>query len=326
MLCTLIWDVYTDADRVSVLAAMRRLLPRTSPDWSRKGVYAYWDPDTRELLYVGLATNLPQRFAHHNNLIAHSGGNKVEKINEWFSAHDRLGLTLLIQGAAVQILEDVRRMDPTIGAEAKGLTRIAEGQLIELHKQEYGRWPPWNDVGGSIQGGEWAQPSGRSVIRLLSAADDSLFVARRTLRELVKDKRALQMEALLHAVRMQALKELHGMDFNYGTDRQENVDKIMRVLMLIEGKLIDDLSSVDGRIREWVARFADPRSMAAERAEHLDRLRDIDAEATHDADRAVAEFLAGFMSLDADEYNARLAASILEHAYLDEQPNLTVRD
>jgi len=229
MLCTLIWDTYTDADRLGVLAAMRRLLPRNSRDWSRKGVYAFWDPDTRELLYVGLASNIPQRFAQHNGLIAHSGGNKSNQINQWFSAHGRLGVTLLIQGAAIQILEDVHRMDWMLGADAKGLTQIAEGQLIELHKQEYGRWPPWNGVGGSIQGSEWARPSERSVIKLLSAADESLFVARRTLRDLVEDKRALQIEALLHAARMDAQRKLHGMDFDFGNDQQENVEKIMRV-------------------------------------------------------------------------------------------------
>jgi hypothetical protein len=326
MLCTLIWDAYTDADRVSVWAAMRRLLPRNSRDWSRKGVYAFWDPDTRELLYVGLASNLPQRFAQHNELVTHSGGNKSKEINQWFSAHDRLGFTLLIQGAAVQILEDVHRMDWMLGAEAKGLTQIAEGQLIELHKQEHGHWPPWNGVGGSIQGSEWARPSERSVINLLSAADESLFVARRTLRELVEDRRALQMEALLHAARMNALQKLHGMDFQFGNDQHENIEKIMRVLLLIDGKLIDDLSPADDRIREGVARLTDPAAAAAERIEHLARIQDVAAGTTDDRDRAVAEYLAGYMTIDADVYNARLAADIIERGYLDEKPNLDVRD
>lgn len=322
MLCTLIWDVYTNADRISVLTAMRKLLARKSADWSRKGVYAYWVPETRELLYVGLSSNLPQRFAEHNGLITHSGGNKLKKINQWFSEHERLGFTLLIQGAAVQILEEVRRLDPTIGVEAKRLTHIAEGQLIELHKREYGRWPPWNDVGGAVQGSEWARPTARSVIKLLSAADQSLFVARRTLRELVEDKRALQWEALLHAVRMHALMELHEMDFAYAADRQETVEKMMRVLMLIDGKLIDDLSPADERIRAWVVRFAAVRDRSAERMEHLARLQEVSVETPHQSDRAVAGFLTGFMSLDADEYNARLAASIIEHGYLDETPKL----
>lgn len=322
MLCTLIWDTYTNADRVSVLAAMRRLLPRNSRDWSRKGVYAFWDPDTRELLDVGLASNLPQRFAHHNGLVTHSGGNKLKEINQWFSAHDRLGFTVLIQGAAIQILEDVHQMDWMLGAEARGLTQVAEGQLIELHKQQHGHWPPWNGIGGSVQGSEWARPSERSVIKLLSAADESLFVARRTLRELVQDKRALQLEALLHAARMDALQQLHGMDFDFGDDRQENVEKIVRVLMLRDGKLIDDLSPSDDRIREVVTRFTDPRAAANERLKHLAQLQDVAAGTTDDRDRAVAEYLPGHMGIDADDYNARLAADIIGSGYLDEKPNL----
>jgi hypothetical protein len=52
MLCTVIWDVYRDDERRDVWAALQDLLPEHSPDWSRKGVYAYWDPGSRELLRV----------------------------------------------------------------------------------------------------------------------------------------------------------------------------------------------------------------------------------------------------------------------------------
>lgn len=325
MLCTLIWDTYADADRVGVLAALRRLLPRHSRDWSRKGVYAFWDPDTHDLLYVGLASNLPQRFAQHNALVSHSGGNKSKYISEWFAAHERLGFTVLIQGAAVQILEDVRNMDWMLGVEANALTRVAEGQLIELHKQEYGHWPPWNGVGGSVKGSEWARPSERSVIKLLSASDESLFVARRTLRHLVGDRSALQMEALLHSARMDALQRIHGMDFDMSHDPNQNVEKIMRVLMYTDGKLIDDLSPADDRIRDGVARLSNKAGAADERIEHLTRIQQVSGDAANEGERAVADYLAGYMSIDADEYHARLAAHIIESGYLDEKPDLAAR-
>lgn len=66
------------------------------------------------------------------------------------------------------------------------------------------------------------------MIKLLSAADENLFVARRTRRKLVQDKRALQMEALLHAARVDALLKPHGMDFNIGKDQQATMEKIVR--------------------------------------------------------------------------------------------------
>lgn len=45
-----------------------------------------------------------------------------------------------------------------------------------------------------------------------------------------------------------------------------------------------------------------------------------------DRDRAVAEYLAGHMSMDVDDYNARVAADHIESPYLDEKLNLAIRD
>ncbi|MCP3811356.1 hypothetical protein NLX62_03285 [Mycobacteriaceae bacterium Msp059] len=216
-------------------------------------------------------------------------------------------------------------MDWMLGAEARALTQIAEGQLIELHKQEYGRWPPWNGVGGSIQGSEWARPNERSVIKLLSAADESLFVARRTLRELVEDKRALQLEALLHSARMDALQKIHGMDFDLGGDPRERVEKMTRVLMYMDGKLIDDLAPADDRIREGVQRLSDRLGMANERMTRLAQMAELAGDTTDGQERALADYLAGYMSIDGDEYNARVATDIIDSGYLDEKPNLDAR-
>lgn len=304
-----------------MVAAMRKLLTRHSRDWSRKGVYAYWDPDTRELLYIGLASNLPQRFAEHNGLVRHSGGNKRQEINKWFSEHENLGHTLLIQGAAVQILEDVRAMNPMIGVEARALTQVAEGQLLKLSTMETGSLPPWNNISGAVRGGEWARPSERSPLRLLSAAEESLFVSRRSLRALVHDRRALQLEALMHAVRMQALMEIHGMNFDHNNHGADFIERMTRVLMLIEGKLVDDLDVSDSTICDWLVRFAKPSDMASRRSQGLLGLDSMaDASNADDRDRATARFLTEFMQLDADAYNARVARDILDSGYLDERP------
>lgn len=322
MLCTIIWDAYINSERREIWLALCELMPADSPDWSRYGVYAFWDPDTHELLYVGLTSNLPERFAQHNRLVQHSGGNKAERIDEWFSERARLGFTILIQGAAVQMLETLGEINPMLGVQRKGITQIAEGQLIELHKLERGCWPPWNSVGGSVRGAEWANPNDRSVIRLLSAAEDSLFVARRSIRALVRNEQDLRREAFLQVARMQALMEIHEMDFNFDMSPNERVEKISRMLMLIDGKLIDDLSGADDRIRAWVGRFADPQNRNAQREEYRRKIQEVASAAAHDEDRQAAFFTEAILSQDDAESLASDASDVLAVGYLDNHPEL----
>ncbi len=209
MLCTVIWDAYTYDERKSVWAALKSLLPEGSPDWSRKGVYGYWDPATKKLQYLGLATNLPLRFAQHNGLVSHSGGNKHEQIEAWFSEHPRLGVTTMIQAAAVGLLDQINELSLTMGARSDDIIALGEGQLIELHRKETGSWPPWNGVGGLTRGRDLAVDSGASLIPILAAERDSLFVARRSLRDLAHDRQARVWEATLHSARMRAVMEAH---------------------------------------------------------------------------------------------------------------------
>ncbi len=176
----MIWDAYEWTDRRAVWEALQRLLPRDGEHWSRQGLYAYWDPATHEMLYTGLATNLPERFAQHNGLMHHSGGNKLAKITAWFGEQRRLGLSVMLQAAGVEFLDEIGRTSVTLGVDTDDIIKAAEGQVIELHRLERGRWPAWNGVGGGTGGQGWATASARSVIRVLTAETDSLFVARRT--------------------------------------------------------------------------------------------------------------------------------------------------
>lgn len=322
MLCTIVWDVYRDDERRQVWQALRDLIPADSPDWSQKGVYAYWDPDTHELLYVGLATYLPERFGQHNRLIPHSGGNKADKIDEWFSRHDRLGVTILMQGAAVETAGDLNSIDPLLGIEVSGVSRIAEGQLIELHKQAHGRWPAWNGVGGSVQGAEWAKPSTRSVISLLSAADENLFVARRSLRVLIGDRDALRYEALVHAARMEALMERHQVDDAVNLPSEERVEQIGRFLMLSAGKLVDDLVGLDELIRAWVERLSDVDAMALRRLGPIVELQRMAEESGNIKDQLSSMFIARLLLDGNDDEDARTAAEVLASGYLDQGPIL----
>jgi hypothetical protein len=324
MLCTVIWDIYRDDERRNIWMALQDLLPEHSPDWSRKGVYAYWDPENRELLYVGLATNLPERFAQHNGLVAHSGGNKLNAIEGWFAAHERLGFTLLLQAAAVEVLDTLYQLSPYLGAESAGITRIAEGQLIELHRLERGHRPPWNSVGGSARGARWATTSGRSVIRLLSAADSSLFVARRALRDLAADDRARRLETLVHTARMRALMESHQMD-DYDLDPKAIMEKIQRFLMLRDGKLIDDLNSTDEQIRDWVRRLSNEATQAADREQILQQIDELASEAAIGSEdyRAIV-LMRHHLLNDGGNETAGVALEVVNTGYLEEEPNLSL--
>jgi hypothetical protein len=322
MLCTVVWDVYRDDERRQLWTAIQELLQEDSRDWSRRGVYGYWDPGTRELLYVGLATNLPERFAQHNRLVSHSGGNKADKIDEWFRSHERLGFTLLLQAAAVETLEMLCRLSPRLGVEVSEISRIAEGQLIELHRLEHGHRPPWNSVGGSTLGAGWATPGGRSMVRLLSAADESLFVARRGLRDLVADDAALRCEALVHGARMHALMERHEVD-DLNLDSDQMVEAIKRFLMFRDGRLVDDLADLDDEIRVLVSRFSEQDALSGLSQRALQDLRSDLAEGNLSAeDRATKLFIESLLTRGGDEAVARDAAEVIATRYLDQTPQL----
>lgn len=259
MLCTVIWDIYRSDERTQVWEALHSLLPEDSPDWSRKGVYGYWDPERKELLYLGLANNLPERFAQHNGLTPHSGGNKHGEIEAWFEGHEQLGLTTMIQAGAVGLLDLMHEISPSLGAESSKIIALGEGQLIELHRQETGARPSWNQVGGSKYGAELAVENSHSLIPILSAARDSLFVARRTLRDLTDDDCALAWETTIHSARMRAVLDAH--DIRGLPAETSDISKRIEQLLLVRaGHLVDDLSPSDADIMEWLRRIEDGRA------------------------------------------------------------------
>lgn len=158
------------------------------------GVYAYWDVNTHELLYLGLATDLIGRFAQHNGLVKHSGGNKGREIDSHFASHELLGITVLVQSKAIAILEQVQQISLLLGATASGLVATGEGQLIEIHRLVHGHRPRWNKTGGARDGKRWAtQASG--LLDVLALRRDSLFTARAPLRTVADDLRVRFFEA-----------------------------------------------------------------------------------------------------------------------------------
>ncbi len=212
-LATVIRDVYRSEERKELRDALRSLLPVGGYNWHPSGVYCFWDPDTRDVLYVGLAKDIERRFAQHNGLVGSSAkGNKRTKIDGWFAERPRLGYSIIVQSAAVVLLEG-------FGLDTSSeIIAIGEGQLIEAHRQRFGVRPLWNAMGGSTYGATWTGPLSAGYFLLLTGRVDGLLVARRTIRQLAAEPESVDREMTLHGARMHALHE-HGMTGGVG-DRE----------------------------------------------------------------------------------------------------------
>jgi hypothetical protein len=185
---TVVRDVYTDSERLTMHKTLNEMLGNN--DWSSAGIYCYWDPDTHEALYIGLAKDLPARFAQHNSLkgIKPNSGNKGQQINDWFSAHPRLGFSIVIQEGMAD--------------DARGrYTEIAEGQLIEGYRALHDKFPPWNKISGSKDGAKYAGQHTGAWFDFMTGKVDGLIVARRTIRELNDDATADYNECTIHTSR-----------------------------------------------------------------------------------------------------------------------------
>ncbi len=86
MFGTIILDSYSNRETENLAAAIDDLCsPKDSYGWSSSGIYSFWDFETKEILYIGLASDLSNRFKQHNGLISESNrGNKYTEITNYF--------------------------------------------------------------------------------------------------------------------------------------------------------------------------------------------------------------------------------------------------
>lgn len=141
---TVVRDVYSDAERTELYDAVEMLT--RGNDWSRAGVYCFWDPTSRAPLYIGVAGKLHVRFAQHNSLKGNrpGNGNKGVEINAWFAKNPRIGFSVVLQEAMAD-------------EEYEPYARNAEGQLLEGFRRFRGVLPPWNRVPGSRVGASFVK-------------------------------------------------------------------------------------------------------------------------------------------------------------------------
>ena len=226
---TFLLDVYRRQDAGDVRDALEQVLgPDSGSGWATGGVYVFWNPDTRAPLYVGIAGDLPERFAQHNGLRAFPAtGCKREQIEEYFGNNQRIGISLILQSKMQDdgVLEEFAdwTLEELVGfSDATRNVEFAEGNLIRAHAERYGDRPPWNKNKASKEGdgaptlkrgsgfeatlfetatGSPPQPHHFDVLTDVVGKSLSPLVARNTIREVSTYWNEVT-EDIMHAVRM----------------------------------------------------------------------------------------------------------------------------
>src|SRR5690242_11470658 len=98
MFATVILDAYRRDEAALMAKALDEVCdPEGHGAFTSCGIYAYWDYPTRELLYLGLASDHAQRFRQHNGLVAcRPECCKVREIGDYFTRRDKLGYSILV--------------------------------------------------------------------------------------------------------------------------------------------------------------------------------------------------------------------------------------
>lgn len=215
---TIIRDSYRNDERRELASALRAVCsPSGDSTFASQVIYCYWDFETHAPLYLGLAVDAATRFEQHNALrSAPAGSNKREEIDRYFTQRDRLGFSVMAihsnaQVASAAALKSNLALMVEPGEEdlldgydddARDALAYLEGKMIAAGQLRGAL--PWNKIGGSTDGAASLTDATPAGLDLLTGLTDSLFVARRTIRELADDWRAEQREEDLDVCRSYA--------------------------------------------------------------------------------------------------------------------------
>ena len=223
MFGTIIMDSYK-ADEAELMANNIDEIcsPLDTIGWDSAGIYSFWNYYTKEVLYIGLASDLCTRFKQHNGLYPiDENACKICQIKDYFSNYERLGYSILVQSPMSQpivhrnevkyrkFLETPKNMPIPNYAGEEGLIFIkqAEGQLIESYKMVIGDIPPWNKIGGDKGSRKYASAGNYLyVVEAFSrGTPENFLVSRSTIRELAENPTYEWFETQLHGLRMMML-------------------------------------------------------------------------------------------------------------------------
>lgn len=217
MFGTIILDAYRKDEITQIAEALDDLCsPNDNYGWSSAGIYNFWDYENKELLYIGLASDLANRFRQHNGLIPLKSGSKQNQITEYFLQHPegKLGYSILVQIDQPTVMRNRNtESDPESMAGIEEIKEI-EGMLIEAYRRKKGCIPPWNEVGGSVYGQKNVSEHDADVVDALchpEMVDRFPLMSRSCLRELSANPMYVAFEEVLHAARHMMMT--NGMSF-----------------------------------------------------------------------------------------------------------------
>lgn len=244
---TMIRDILGSDDLRDVAAALEDLCsPHDGYGWSSAAIYGFWDVSTREVLYLGLASDIAVRFAAHAGLRgAKVIGTKQNEVRSHLEANGNLGYTVLPQSPIAQpnvarlrqrlltpemtFEEELALLDALDGADTHQIDdlKLLEGKLIRSHADRFGAIPTWNKIEGSAKGAAQANLLSQNTLDAMAGLIPSLLVARRSLRDLTEDHTAEGFEELLHVARAEALQSafMH----NDGVDDSDIVRRLHKI-------------------------------------------------------------------------------------------------
>lgn len=213
---TIIIDAYSE-DEVEIISKSLDEIcsPSDAYGWSSAGIYCFWDYDTKEIYYIGLASDLNLRFKQHNGILpVKDECSKKEAISNYFKTHNKLGYSILAQSTLSQPitcrnsteyaehLSNRCSIENFSGNEGKCFIKKAEGILLEAYKRNKGKHPEWNKVGGSKYGQKNTENNHYEVVKSFTDFDNNFLVSKSSLRELVINPTYERFENYLHEVRV----------------------------------------------------------------------------------------------------------------------------
>lgn len=217
MLGTVVIEKYKKIETSTILTALENLILVNSDDWSTAGIYCYWDYYKSEVLYIGLAVDLIERFKQHNGIVkCPSNSCKFDEITKYFKSNEYLGFSIILQSQLLQpfnyrekqkykgVYSDVE-LKKILGNEGYNDIRYTEGVLLEGFKNKYGRLPSWNKIGGSINAQRIAKNKNVKLLESLITNQPNKYTACVSLKELSKSSLFNKYEAYLHSLRTSIL-------------------------------------------------------------------------------------------------------------------------
>lgn len=228
MFGTVIIDAYRKEESLEMANAINDLCsPTDNSGRAYSGIYCFWDYYAEAALYIGLASDLAERFKQHNGILPVKEGSKQKQIEDYFSRNERLGYTLFVQSPLSQPLVHRNRkmyekfakqqnspIEDMLSEQGKDDIKRVEGILIESFRRKYGHFPPWNSIGGSTTGQAKVMENNINIIKSFCRPDDykvNPIVSRSSIRELSKNAEWAWYENYLHAARMNLL--ILGMEY-----------------------------------------------------------------------------------------------------------------